>query len=106
MGRYRFLALLGAILLAAFATPTFAEKMVISDKELDKTTAEGQKKIVQPDVGTGESGTAMTKKAQFNNVSGPPQKGMINGQDNLNALTLNNVLGTNQVANGVNIGSR
>lgn len=106
MGSYRLLALLGAIHLAAFATPTLAEKIVISDKELDKTTAEGQTKIVQPDVGTGGSGTAKTTNAQFHNLSRSPQKGMVNGQDNLNAVNLNNVFGANQVANGVNIGSR
>ncbi len=106
MGRYHFLALMVAILLSAFATSTLAEKMVISDKELDKTTAEGQTKMDQSDVGTDRSGTAMTKKAQFYNLSGSPKKGMVNGQDNLNAVTLNNVFGANQVANGVNIGTR
>ena len=82
-------------LVAAFATPTFAAKTVIEDEELDEVTAAGQPKIAQAHSGVG---TATAVNFQVNVFAAH-----IGGQEELTALTLNNIFGENQVANGVNI---
>ena len=89
---------IGALaLVAAFATPTLAKKSVIVDAELDEVTAAGQPKIAQAHA---ESGTATAVNFQINVFASH-----IDGQKNLTALTLNNIFGENQIANGVNVQS-
>ncbi len=84
-------------LVAAFATPTLAKKTVILDEELDEVTAAGQPKIAQSH---SNGGTSTAANFQVNVFAAH-----IGGQTELFALTLNNVFGENQVANGVNIQS-
>ena len=96
---------IGAIaLVAAFATPTLAAKTVIDEEELDEVTAAGQPKIAQAHVRGGELGDdgeaplAVAVNFQVNVFAAD-----LGGQEFLTALTLNNIFGENQVANGVNI---
>jgi hypothetical protein len=84
-------------LVAAFASPTLAAKTVIEDEELDEVTAAGQPKIAQAETVVG---TATAVNFQVNVFAAH-----IGGQTNLTALTLNNIFGENQIANGVNIQS-
>jgi hypothetical protein len=93
-------------LVAAFATPTFAAKTVIDEEELDEVTAAGQPKIAQahnegfidPVTGENVGGDATAVNFQVNVFAAH-----IGGQEELTALTLNNIFGENQVANNVNI---
>ena len=88
-------------LVAAFATPTLASKTVIDEEELDEVTAAGQPKIAQAHV-TGDNTEALAVAVNFQvNVFAAH----IGGQEELTALTLNNIFGENQVANNVNIQS-
>jgi len=82
---------------AALATPTLAAKTVFSDEELDQVTAAGQPKIAQASV---ENGAAVALNFQDNMFDVE-----FKGQENLTALTLNNIFGENQIANGMNIQS-
>ena len=95
----RFQALISGLsamaLVVAFATPTLAAKTVIEDEELDEVTAAGQPKIAQA---SSVKGTAAAINFQVNVFAAH-----IGGQENLTALTLNNIFGENQVANNVNI---
>ena len=84
-------------LVAAFATPSLAAKTVIEDEELDEVTAAGQPKIAQSYT---DVGTAVSLNFQVNVFAAH-----MGGQEELTALTLNNIFGENQVANGVNIQS-
>ena len=84
-------------LVAAFAAPTFAAKSVIEDEELDEVTAAGQPKIATTSTAVG---TATSINFQVNVFAAH-----IGGQTGLSALTLNNIYGENQIANGVNIQS-
>ena len=84
-------------LVAAFATPSLAAKTVIDDEELDEVTAAGQPKIAQAHT---SEGTATAVNFQISVFAAH-----IGGQEELTALTLNNIFGENQVANGVNIQS-
>ena len=88
---------IGAIaLVAAFATPTLAAKTVIEEEELDEVTAAGQPKIAQAH--TIEGDLAVAVNFQVNVFAAH-----LGGQEELTALTLNNIFGENQVANNVNI---
>ena len=90
---------IGAVaLVAAFATPTLAAKTVIDEEELDEVTAAGQPKIAQAHSLSGDYAVAVNFQV---NVFAAH----IGGQENLTALTLNNIFGENQVANNVNIQS-
>ena len=82
-------------LVLAFASPTLAAKTVISDKELDEVTAAGQPKIAQAATEVGSATSTNFQVSVFATHIG--------GQENLTALTLNNIFGENQVGNGVNI---
>lgn len=82
-------------LLGAFATPTLAGKTVIEDEEMDKVTAAGQPKIAKALTVVGD---ATAVNFQVNVFAAH-----IGGQEELTALTLNNVFGENQVGNNVNI---
>ena len=84
-------------LVAAFATPSLAAKTIIDDEELDEVTAAGQPKIAQAST---FEGTATAVNFQISVFAAH-----IGGQEELTALTLNNIFGENQVANGVNIQS-
>ena len=97
----RFQTLISGIsamaLVAAFAAPSFAAKTVIEDEELDEVTAAGQPKIAQAHT---VEGSAAAVNFQVNVFAAH-----IGGQENLTALTLNNIFGENQVATNVNIQS-
>ena len=84
-------------LVAAFAAPSLAAKTVIEDEEMDEVTAAGQPKIAQSSTVVG---TAVSLNFQINVFAAH-----LGGQEELTALTLNNIFGENQVANGVNIQS-
>ena len=84
-------------LVAAFAAPTMAAKQVIEEDELDEVTAAGQPKIA---MAMTQSGSATAVNFQVNVFAAH-----LDGQSDLSALTLNNIFGENQVANGVNIQS-
>ena len=99
-------------LVAAFATPTFAAKTVIEEEELDEVTAAGQPKIAQAHVGGGNIQPWTQDSAESVMVEGDATAinfqisvfaSHIGGQEELTALTLNNIFGENQVANAVNI---
>ena len=85
------------VLVAAMATQTLAAKEVIADEELDQVTAAGQPKVSQSYTGSGESRSTNFQVNVF--------AAHIGGQEELTALTLNNIFGENQVANGVNVQS-
>ena len=85
----------GVALLAAFATPSLSKMTVIEEEELDEVTAAGQPKIAQARTIFGDSEAYNYQKNVFATH--------VNGQNQLTALTLNNIFGENQVANGVNI---
>ncbi len=88
-------------LVAAFATPTLAAKTVIEEEELDEVTAAGQPKIAQAHVtGVNPEADALAVNFQVNVFAAH-----IGGQEELTALTLNNIFGENQIANNVNIQS-
>ena len=95
----RFRALMTGIsaiaLVAAFTPQTFAAKTVLQDEEMDEVTAAGQPKITQA---RSTSGKAVGVNFQVNVFATH-----IGGQENLTALTLNNIFGENQIANAVNI---
>jgi hypothetical protein len=74
--------------------PSFAAKKAVSDEELDMVTAAGQPVIIQ-----GEG----TLSVDFTGTTDIVQTIQTGSQQNLRALALNNVLGENQVANGINI---
>jgi hypothetical protein len=85
-------------LVAAFATPTLAAKTVIDEEELDEVTAAGQPKIAQAHTQSGDYAVAVNFQV---NVFAAH----LGGQEELTALTLNNIFGENQIANNVNIQS-
>ena len=99
MNRFQVLVVgVGSIALAAaFVAPTFAKKTVILDEELDQVTAAGEPKVAQAYT---VEGTAKAINKQLNVFATH-----IDGQRRLTALTLNNVFGENQIANGINIQS-
>ena len=82
---------------AVLTTPAFAGKTVLEDEEMDEVTAAGQPKITQART---TEGTAEAVNFQVNVFAAH-----IGGQEELTALTLNNIFGENQVANAVNIQS-
>lgn len=96
---HRLLTGIGTLaLVAAFSTTGFAAKAVIDDEELDQVTAAGQPKIVLAD---GKAkGDVYAKNDQEFQVNGVLKS---QSQNELKAITLNNIFGENQVANGVNI---
>ncbi|HBP86854.1 MAG TPA: hypothetical protein PKK23_10595 [Nitrospirales bacterium] len=85
-------------LVAAFSTPGLAAKAVINDAELDQVTAAGQPKIAMAQA----YDDAYAENFQKYRIAGKIQQ---NSQEELRALTLNNVFGENQVANATNIQS-
>jgi hypothetical protein len=86
-------------LIAAFSTPGFAAKSMIADEEMDQVTAAGEPKIAM--VSKSASGQSLyAKNEQLNWFSGVIQSG---SQDELRAITLNNIFGENQTATAVNI---
>src|SRR5574341_153925 len=94
-GSKRLMIGLGSfVIAAALVAPSFAAKKAVSDEELDMVTAAGQPAIVQ---GSGATSVSFTPTT---NIVVTIQTG---SQTNLRALALNNVVGENQVANGINI---
>lgn len=83
-------------LIASFASPTLGAKTVIFDEELDAVTAAGQPKIAMAQAGS----DAFATNDQIYHVEGSIET---DSQNRLRALTLNNVFGENQVANGLNV---
>jgi len=94
-GSKRLMIGVGTFLIAAALTaPSFAAKKAVTDDELDMVTAAGQPVIIS----IGGNGTVT-----FNGATSIAQTLQPSSQNNLRALILNNVVGENQVHNGVNI---
>jgi hypothetical protein len=94
-GSKRLMIGMGTFLIAAALTaPSFAAKKAVSDDELDMVTAAGQPVIVN----IGGTGTV-----SFSGTTSIAQVLQPSSQTGLRALILNNVVGENQVQNGVNI---
>jgi hypothetical protein len=94
-GSKRLMIGMGTFLIAAALTaPSFAAKKAVSDDELDMVTAAGQPVVIA----IGGSGTVT-----FNGTTSIAQSLNPSSQNGLRALILNNVVGENQVHNGVNI---
>jgi hypothetical protein len=95
------------------ASPSFAEKQVISDQELDRVGAAGACPAVSStcDVSDNDSGaaqaSAITQDKNRLQVTTTTNTSLtLNAaQQVARTLTLNNVVGTNQVATGVNVSS-
>lgn len=87
-------------LVVAFSTPGFAAKSVIADEEMDQVTAAGEPKIAMVTDSSASEGDVYSKNEQLNWFAGTLEEG---SQNELKAITLNNVFGENQVATGVNI---
>lgn len=87
-------------LVAAFSAPGLAAKAVIADEEMDQVTAAGEPKIAMVTKSRAHNGDAYALNEQYNWFSGVLEEG---SQNELKAITLNNIFGENQVANGVNI---
>jgi hypothetical protein len=85
------------LLAAAMTAPSFAEKKVVSDDELDMVTAAGQPVIISV---TGNSDVTFAAAVTFTSANAPT-----GSQTGLRALVLNNIVGENQVQNGINITS-
>jgi hypothetical protein len=84
------------VIAAAMVAPSFAAKKAVSDEELDMVTAAGQPTVVY----------AQDKATvSFNGTTSISQVIDTGAQTDLRALILNNVVGENQVHNGINIGS-
>ena len=93
-GSKRLMIGMGAFLIAAALTvPSFAAKKAVTDDELDLVTAAGQPVIIAIDNGS----------VSFNGATTIAQSISPSSQTGLRALILNNVVGENQVHNGVNI---
>jgi hypothetical protein len=81
------------VIAAALVAPSFAAKKAVSDEELDMVTAAGQPVIIQG----GPVTVSFLPTTDISSVIQP------DSQASLRALALNNVVGENQVANGINI---
>jgi hypothetical protein len=84
------------LIAAALVAPSFAAKKAVTDEELDMVTAAGQPVVVQ----TGGASTV-----SFIGTTVIVSDLLTNSQTTLRALILNNVVGENQVHNGVNVNS-
>ena len=94
-GSKRLMIGMGTFLIAAALTaPSFAAKKAVTDDELDLVTAAGQPTIINVGDGSTVSFNGSTSIAQIIQPS---------AQTGLRALILNNVVGENQVHNGINI---
>jgi hypothetical protein len=82
------------VIAAAMVAPSFAAKKAVNDEELDMVTAAGQPVIIQ----TGGPATVT-----FTPTTDIEVTIQTDAQGALRALVLNNVMGENEVANGVNI---
>ena len=108
--RVRFsLLVLGAVILAA--GPSYAEKEAISDQDLDRVSAAGtcpagsaacnptnedSSAAQDSTIAQGTSGRQITNTA-INALT------LNQAQQAMRAAVLNNIVGTNQVANGINV---
>lgn len=94
-GSKRLMIGMGTFLIAAALTvPSFAAKKAVSDDELDMVTAAGQPVVIS----IGGAGTVT-----FGGTTSISSLISPSSQTGLRALILNNVVGENQVHNGVNI---
>lgn len=94
-GSKRLMIGMGTFLIAAALTaPSFAAKKVVMDDELDQVTAAGQPTNIS---------AGNTSAVIFIGATSIAQTLAPSSQTELRALILNNVVGENQVHNGVNI---
>src|SRR5574341_381246 len=94
-GSKRLMIGLGSFLIAAaLVAPSFAAKKAVTDEELDMVTAAGQPVVVS---------TGATSTVSFIGTTVIVSDLLTNSQTTLRALILNNVVGENQVHNGVNV---
>jgi hypothetical protein len=97
----------GFALALAMAIPSYAAKQVISDQDLDETTAAGQPVVL---VSGGNRDIVKDIVKRSGSVTDASETHISLGiqdsaQQNLRALILNNIAGENQVGNGMNIAS-
>ena len=98
-GSKRLMIGLGSFVIAvAMTAPSFAAKTAVSDEELDMVTAAGQPVVISAGGSTG-SRVSFSGTVTIVSVLQP------SSQTSLRALILNNVVGENQVHNGINISS-
>lgn len=100
-----FLALAAALFLAG---PSFAgkSKKALSEDELDRITAAGEPTIIQiADVSVSTSTGDASVEVTFTDDTEADLFLSDGVQQNLRALTVNNVVGENQLANGINVTS-
>ena len=94
-GSKRLMIGLGSFLIAAaMVAPSFAAKKTVSDEELDMVTAAGQPVVISAGAGSSVSFTGTVAIASDLLAS---------SQTGIRALILNNVVGENQVHNGINV---
>lgn len=94
-GSKRLMIGLGSfVIAAAMVAPSFAAKKAVSDEELDMVTAAGQPVVIS-------SGSSLT--LTFNGLTAIASDLDNGSQTDLRALILNNVVGENQVHNGINV---
>jgi hypothetical protein len=91
-----FLAVVAVLFLAG---PSFAKKAKLSEDDLDRITAAGQPKIIQLSNVSASGDISLT----FDDLESTILTLDPDSQTNLRALTLNNIVGENQIANGLNI---
>jgi hypothetical protein len=89
---------IGSFFLAAsLVAPSFAAKQAISDNEMDNITAAGEPTVI----GTVGSNSGVSFSGTTSAAFTPGST----SQNTLTALILNNIVGENQVANGLNVTS-
>jgi hypothetical protein len=94
-GSKRLMIGFGSFLIAAtMVAPSFAAKKAVSDEELDMVTAAGQPVVIT---------SGGTLDVSFNGTTTIVSDLQAGSQTTLRALILNNVVGENQVHNGINI---
>jgi len=94
-GSKRLMIGLGSFVIAvAMTAPSFAAKKAVTDEELDMVTAAGQPVVIT-------AGGAAT--VSFTGTLDIASDLLASSQTSIRALILNNVVGENQVHNGVNV---
>ena len=97
VGKKVAIGLTSLALVAGGASFSFGAKAIIDDEEMDLVTAAGQPTIVQAE---SIDGDAVATQVNDSSITASIDTA---SQSELTALTLNNVFGENQVANGTNI---
>ena len=87
-------------LIFLWVAPSFAGKQALNEDDLDRITAAGQPTFVQI---TNSAASTASVAMSFDNLDTDILDVQPNSQNNLRALTLNNVVGENQIGNALNV---